>query len=122
MTSNQRNAFLVAELRRLAKHYGGICQATLDEAADLLAEPGAPASTAVETSAEHVCFRAAGWLAAPEGETRESTTSLIQNLVARIGECERALRWMCPNNAYFAKHASTETSDECPKCRGTGSQ
>jgi len=59
-TSNQRNAFLVAELRRLAKHYGGICQATLDEAADLLAEPGAPASTAVETTA-----RPTGWVGHP---------------------------------------------------------
>lgn len=68
-----------------------------------------------ETPAEHVHFRAAGWLAAPDGESRESTVSLIQNLVARIGECEKALRWMCPNHAYFTKHSAVRPSrDETP--------
>ena len=37
-----------------------------------------------EAPPSYVLFRAAGWLAAPDGESRESTVSLIKDLVARI--------------------------------------
>lgn len=45
LSSNPKNAHIVTELKRLAKHYGGYCQSTLEEAAHLLSEPGAPDET-----------------------------------------------------------------------------
>ncbi len=40
-------------------------------------------------STDLVSFRAAGWLAAPDGESRASTTDLIQNLVSEIERLRR---------------------------------
>lgn len=48
---------------------------------DVRAAMGLPDTRTREPS---VLFRAAGWLAAPDGESRESTTLLIQALVAHI--------------------------------------
>lgn len=54
MNENDR---LAAELRRLAKNYGGLCKATLEDAADLITETSLPRENNRMNDNDEICIR-----------------------------------------------------------------
>ena len=65
-------------------------------------------------STDLVSFRAAGWLAAPDGESRASTTALIEGLVSEIERLRTEMREACSDMGCFCK--DDKPDDKCPMC------